>query len=201
MYSYIKGTLVKRTDDLIVVENNGIGYEIICPFLMSSELGSCGEDVVIYLYQSVKEDDISLFGFTSQEQKDMFLLLITVSSVGPKSAMSVCSQIKPDKLALAVMNGDVKELTNVKGLGKKTAERIILELRDKLKKTASGSKTSAAAVITSNPEDAGVFEDAVNALMVLGYKEEDSRQAVSSSYTEGISLQELIKNSLKKMVR
>ena len=201
MYSYIKGTLVKRTDELIVVENNGIGYEIICPFLMSSELGSCGEDVIIYLYQSVKEDDISLFGFTSQEQKDMFLLLITVSSVGPKSAMSVCSQIKPDKLALAVMNGDVKELTNVKGLGKKTAERIILELRDKLKKTASGSKASAASVITSNPEDAGVFEDAVNALMVLGYKEEDSRQAVSSSYTEGISLQELIKNSLKKMVR
>ncbi|MCR5617567.1 MAG: Holliday junction branch migration protein RuvA [Clostridiales bacterium] len=201
MYSYIKGTLVRRTDEVIVVENNGIGYEIICPFLMSSELGPCGEDVIIYLYQSVKEDDISLFGFTSQEQKDMFLLLITVSSVGPKSAMSVCSQIKPDKLAVAVMNGDVKALTNVKGLGKKTAERIILELRDKLKKTSSASSSPVISGAGFTSSDPSLFEDAVNALMVLGYKEDDSRQAVSASYEDGAELQDIIKNSLKKMVR
>lgn len=201
MYSYIKGTLVRRTDEVIVVENNGIGYEIICPFLMSSELGPCGEDVIIYLYQSVKEDDISLFGFTSQEQKDMFLLLITVSSVGPKSAMSVCSRIKPDKLAVAVMNGDVKALTNVKGLGKKTAERIILELRDKLKKTSSASSSPVISGAGFTSSDSSLFEDAVNALMVLGYKEDDSRQAVSASYEDGAELQDIIKNSLKKMVR
>ncbi len=201
MYAYIKGTLTKRYDETIVVENNGIGYEIICPFILSSEFGPCGEEVTVYVYQSVKEDDISLFGFTSQEEKDMFLLLITVSSVGPKSAMSVCSQIKPDKLAMAVMNSDVKALTNVKGLGKKTAERIILELRDKFKKMGSSSSKSAVTSAELFSSDPSLFEDAVNALMVLGYKEEDSRQAVSSSYEDGIELQVLIKNSLKKMVR
>ena len=202
MYSYIRGTLVRRTDETIVVDNNGIGYEIICPFSLSSEFGPCNEEVTVYVYQSVKEDDISLFGFTTQEEKDMFLLLITVSSVGPKGAMSVCAQMKPDKLAMAVMSGDVKSLTTVKGLGKKTAERIILELRDKLKKVGSGSASSAAsATVSSSVADQTVFEDATNALIVLGYKEEDARSAVAASYTDGISLEELIKNSLKKMVR
>lgn len=204
MYSYIKGTLVKRSDEIIVVDNNGIGYEIICPFAISSAFGSCGSDVTVYVYQNVKEDDISLFGFSSQEQKDMFLLLITVSSVGPKVAMSVCSQMEPDKLAMAVMSGDVKSLSGVKGLGKKTSERIILELRDKLKKV--GVSSFATSPASSIPVDLGsadpsLIDDAINALVVLGYKDDDAREAVTTSYEDGIELQDLIKRSLKKMVR
>lgn len=201
MYSYIRGTLVRRTDETIVVDNNGIGYEIICPFSLSSEFGPCGEEVTVFVYQSVKEDDISLFGFVTQEEKDMFLLLITVSSVGPKGAMSVCAQMKPDKLAMAVMSGDVKSLTSVKGLGKKTAERIILELRDKLKKVGKDSASTSIAASSVSVTDQSVFDDATNALIVLGYKEDDARSAVSASYTEGITLEELIKSSLKKMAR
>ena len=131
----------------------------------------------------------------------MFLLLITVSSVGPKGAMSVCAQMKPDKLAMAVMSGDVKSLTSVKGLGKKTAERIILELRDKLKKVGKDSASASIAASSVSVSDQSVFDDATNALIVLGYKEDDARSAVSASYTEGITLEELIKSSLKKMAR
>ena len=134
----------------------------------------------------------------------MFLLLITVSSVGPKVAMSVCSQMEPDKLAMAVMSGDVKSLSGVKGLGKKTSERIILELRDKLKKV--GVSSFATSPASSIPVDLGsadpsLIDDAINALVVLGYKDDDAREAVTTSYEDGIELQDLIKKKIKKMVR
>lgn len=202
MYAYIKGRLVRRTDESIVVENNGIGYLINCPVGISFELGDIDGDVIVYLHQNVKEDDISLYGFASQEQKDMFLLLITVSSVGPKVAMSICSQIKPDNLAMAVMNSDINLLTQVKGLGKKTAERIILELRDKLKKiTSTSPKKTVTTVQPAGVIDASIIEDAISALIVLGYKETDARDAVNAVYENDVSLQDIIKRALRTLVR
>ena len=203
MYSYIKGELVKITDDLVVVENNGIGYEIICPFALSSKLGHVGTDVCVWLYQSVREDDISLYGFSEPEQKDMFLLLITVSGIGPKVAHSICSQLTPDKFALAVMGSDVKALTGVKGLGKKGAERIVLELKDKLKDMNSNNPS---VVITSDGDNdtvisSSVAADAVEALMVLGYKQADAANAVSSVYSEDMDLQSVIRSALKSLAR
>ncbi|MCQ2528805.1 MAG: Holliday junction branch migration protein RuvA [Saccharofermentans sp.] len=204
MYSYIKGELVKRTDDYVVVDNNGIGYEILCPAALSLNLGDVGSQVTCWIYQSVREDDISLYGFASPEEKDMFLLLITVSGIGPKVAHSICSQMDPGTLAMTVINGDVKALTSVKGLGKKGAERIILEISDKLKKSgAAASSTvskltvpSGGRVIVNN--DAA---DAVEALMVLGYKEADAQEAVNSVYEDGIDLQELIRRSLRALAK
>ena len=202
MYSYIKGELVKITDDMVVVENNGIGYEIICPFALSSKLGHVGTDVCVWLYQSVREDDISLYGFSEPEQKDMFLLLITVSGIGPKVAHCVCSQMTPDKFALAVMGNDVKALTSVKGLGKKGAERIVLELKDKLKDINANNPT---VVISSDDSDkvinSSVAADAVEALMVLGYKQADAANAVSAVYSEDSDLQEVIRKALKSLAR
>ena len=205
MYSYIKGELVKITDDLIVVDNNGIGYEIICPFALSSKLGHVGSDVCVWLYQSVREDDISLYGFSEPEQKDMFLLLITVSGIGPKVAHSICSQLTPDKFALAVMGSDVKALTGVKGLGKKGAERIVLELKDKLKALGTSADSI---TVNFGGEDGGaavpassLASDAVEALMVLGYKQADAANAVSSVYEDGADLQTLIRMALKSLAR
>lgn len=203
MYSYIKGRLVRRTDEYIVVENNGIGYQVNCPIGISFELGELDSDIIVYIHQNVKEDDISLYGFSSQEQKDLFLQLITVSSVGPKVAMSICSQIKPDILAMSVMNGDINMLTQVKGLGKKTAERIILELRDKLKKVSSTAPKKTATTIQAPGSgiDQSVIEDAVSALIVLGYKDSDARNAVNSVYENEMALQDLIKKALRTLVR
>lgn len=204
MYSYIKGTLVKRDEEYIVIDNNGIGFLINCPFSISSSFGPVDTEVKCYVYQSVREDDISLFGFYSEQQKDMFLQLITISGIGPKVALSICSQISPDKLAMAVMTDDVKMLTAVKGLGKKGAERIILELKDKLKKNSSNVSDIASYVPMPdniNDESKNVISDAVTALEVLGYKESEAHDIVVMSYEEGISLEALIKKSLSSIGR
>jgi len=200
MYAYIKGIITDRNDQQIVVENNGIGYLINCPLGISAEFGGTGEQVTVWLYQSVKEDDISLYGFISRDQKEMFLKLITVSGVGPKVAHTICAALSAEQIAAAVMSGNVALLTSVKGLGKKGAEKIIVELKDKLK-----SQLGSSAAVTSVPvassaagkADSGVMQDAVGALVVLGYKDQEAADAVASAYEDGIGLEELIRKALK----
>lgn len=200
MYAYIKGIVADRNDQQIVIENNGIGYLINCPLGISAEIGGLGDEVIVYLYQSVKEDDIALYGFKSRDQKEMFLKLITVSGIGPKVAHSICASLSAEQIAAAVMSGNIALLTGVKGLGKKTAERIILELKDKLKNqlsSASQVTSMPVAASTAPAGDSGVMQDAVGALIVLGYKDQEAAEAVASAYEEGIGLEDLIRKSLK----
>ena len=201
MYAYIKGIIAERNDQQIVIENNGIGYLINCPLGISAVIGGVGDEVTIYLYQSVKEDDISLYGFSSRDQKEMFLKLITVSGIGPKVAHSICASLSAEQIAAAVMSGNVALLTGVKGLGKKTAERIILELKDKLKSqlgsTAAITASPIAASSVSANADSGVMQDAAGALVVLGYKDQEAAEAVASAYEDGIGLEDLIRKALK----
>ena len=200
MYAYIKGKITDRNDQQIVIENNGIGYLINCPLGISAEIGGLGDEVVVYLYQSVKEDDISLYGFNSRDQKEMFLKLITVSGIGPKVAHTICASLSAEQIAAAVMSNNVALLTGVKGLGKKTAERIILELKDKLKAqlgaSASVAATPVAAAVAGNG-NTGLMQDAVGALVVLGYKDQEAADAVAAAYEEGIGLEDLIRKALK----
>lgn len=200
MYAYIKGKITDRNDQQIVIENNGIGYLINCPLGISAEIGGLNEEVTVYLYQSVKEDDISLYGFNSRDQKEMFLKLITVSGIGPKVAHTICASLSAEQIAAAVMSNNVALLTGVKGLGKKTAERIILELKDKLKAqlgaSASVAATPVAAAVSGNG-NAGLMQDAVGALVVLGYKDQEAADAVAAAYEEGIGLEDLIRKALK----
>ena len=200
MYAYIKGKITDRNDQQIVIENNGIGYLVNCPIGISAEIGGFNEEVTVYLYQSVKEDDISLYGFSSRDQKEMFLKLITVSGIGPKVAHTICASLSAEQIAAAVMSSNVALLTGVKGLGKKTAERIILELKDKLKAqlgaSASVSTTPVAAAAAGNG-NTGLMQDAVGALVVLGYKDQEAADAVAAAYEDGIGLEDLIRKSLK----
>ena len=200
MYAYIKGKITDRNDQQIVIENNGIGYLINCPLGISAEIGGLNEEVTVYLYQSVKEDDISLYGFNSRDQKEMFLKLITVSGIGPKVAHTICASLSAEQIAAAVMSNNVALLTGVKGLGKKTAERIILELKDKLKAqlgaSASVAATPVAAAVAGNG-NAGLMQDAVGALVVLGYKDQEAADAVAAAYEGGIGLEDLIRKALK----
>ena len=199
MYAYIKGTIADRNDQQIVIENNGIGYLINCPLGISAEIGGLGDEVIVYVYQSVKEDDISLYGFNSRDQKEMFLKLITVSGIGPKVAHTICASLSAEQIAAAVMSNNVALLTGVKGLGKKTAERIILELKDKLKAQlgASASVSAAPVALASTGGDTGIMQDAVGALVVLGYKDQEAADAVASAYEDGIGLEGLIRKALK----
>lgn len=205
IYSYIAGTLTDKSDETVVVDNNGIGYEIICPYSISDTLGSLNDEVKIYIYQSVREDDITLYGFSTMQMKEMFLSLIQVSGIGPKVAHSICSQVEPDRFALAVIGGDISFLTSVKGLGKKGAERIVLELKDKLNKSGAASAAKKAVSIPVKAGDkapeSSVISDAVEALVVLGYKEQVAAESVSGAYEDGITLQDLIKKALKGLAR
>ena len=205
IYSYIAGTLTDKSDETVVVDNNGIGYEIICPYSISDTLGSLNDEVKIYIYQSVREDDITLYGFSTMQMKEMFLSLIQVSGIGPKVAHSICSQVEPDRFALAVIGGDISFLTSVKGLGKKGAERIVLELKDKLNKSGAASAAKKAVSIPVKAGDkapeSSVISDAVEALVVLGYKEQVAAESVSGAYDDGITLQDLIKKALKGLAR
>ena len=134
MYAYIRGKLEYKSNDSVVIEASGVGYAITVPLSTIENIGSVGEEVKVYTSLHVREDVMALYGFGTREELNMFELLKTVSGIGPKVAISVLSSISPSKFALAVITDDIKTLTQVQGIGKKTAQRIILELKDKIKK-------------------------------------------------------------------
>ncbi len=139
MLAYIKGSLEIKTKGYIVVETNGIGYKIYMPESTISKLGDIGEKVQVHTYMRVREDDISLYGFLTNEELRMFELLLSVSGIGAKGALTILSNITPSQFALAVIANDVGILKKLPGIGPKTAQRVILELKDKLKKEQEAS--------------------------------------------------------------
>ena len=202
MYAYIKGTFVSARGENIVVENNGIGYKIYMPLMLQGRIGHIGEEVCVYTYHYVREDIIALYGFPEPEDQDMFELLLTVSGIGPKSAIAIVEVLRPSELAVAVITGDIKTLCTVKGLGKKSAERIVLELKDKLKGFDMASVEKQSDVVSIVPE-AGMseLEDCVSALVVLGYPAADANKAARKVYEEGASVERMIRNALRILAK
>lgn len=198
MLGYIKGKVLHSSDGTVLLENNGIGYEVLCSGAAYAKLISDGQGEV-YTYLQVREDGISLFGFVSLEEKNMFLKLISVSGVGPKMGITILSSMNINDIAVAIANSDVKKLTAAKGLGKKTAERIILELREKVSAESLPEKGAAApeqpAEKISDKE-----EDAVVGLMSLGYTRAESVRAVKRAEEAGAeSMEEIIMTALRTM--
>lgn len=193
MIGYIKGKLLSHFDGTIILENNGIGYEVMCSASVYQEIvNNKGGEVFTYL--AVREDGISLYGFISPEEKEMFLKLISVSGVGPKMGITVLSNMSLKDLALKIATNDVKGLSSVKGLGKKTAERIILELREKI-----GEVEGDTAQI-SMPTKLEVDNDAVIALMSLGFSKAESVKVLTEGIEKGVTgLENLIAYALKNI--
>ncbi|MEG9430295.1 MAG: Holliday junction branch migration protein RuvA [Christensenellaceae bacterium] len=195
MIGYLKGNLVFAEEGVAIVEVNGVGYEVNCSDAVYRELikNRGGE---VYTYTAVKEDGVSLYGFVSQEEKKIFLKLISVSGVGPKMGIAVLSAMSVKDLTVKIAAGDVKGLSTVKGLGKKTAERIVLELRDKIAPAfADGDIPIAAESIADEEAD-----DAVIALMGLGFSRAESVQAVRKAKAAGAeNIQQTISYALKSM--
>lgn len=195
MIGYIKGKVLSTNSGVVLIENNGIGYEVTCSAAVYQKLqeDKGGE---VYTYLAVREDDVSLYGFISPEEKNMFLKLITVSGVGPKMGITVLSNMKLSDLAVKIATSDVKGLSAIKGLGKKTAERIILELREKITADVEVEEKSQAVVY----EDDGDNEDAIIALMSLGFTKQECVKAVKEAKANGAeSIQQLISFALKSM--
>ena len=194
MFAYIKGSLEMKSSGYIVIDINGLGYKI---FMSQSNIDTIGElhDIVkVFTYVKVREDDISIFGFKTQEQLKMFELLISVSGVGAKSALVMLSCIEPSDFAIAVISNDVKVLTKVPGIGNKSAQRIILELKDKLKEEQlDGKQETTSKKTKDNSEN---INEAISGLMVLGYSKKDIEKAFEHLDIDNLSIEDLIKKGL-----
>jgi Holliday junction DNA helicase RuvA len=201
MYAYIKGTLEARGGDFIIIEAGGIGYRLFTSLSTLEAIGQTGQEAKVYTHLYVREDVMSLYGFSSQEELGMFELLLTVSGVGPKAAIALLSAVSPSKFGLAVITDDAKTLTRAQGIGAKMAQRIILELKDKIKKEQlalnSGSNLERAAA----PGEGSRVSEAVSALMVLGYTSLEASRAVASVYSDDTDLETIIRNALKGLIR
>ena len=199
MFAYIKGTLEAKSNDSIIVEAGGIGYRIYTALSTINNAGQLSSQVKVYTHYYVREDIAALYGFITVEELGMFDMLISVSGVGPKAAISMISTLSPSRFALAVVSQDTKSLSKAPGIGPKMAQRIILELKDKIsKEQLTGSSTPDTAPILENGTLNSVSE-AVSALMVLGYSSYEASGAVSKAYTEGMGVEELIMKALKSL--
>lgn len=198
MFSYIKGNLEVKNLNYVVIDVNGIGFKIFMSESAIQRLEEKGNNVKIYTHMNVKEDDISLYGFITSEELRMFELLIGVSGVGAKSAISMLSSITPSKFALAVISNDVKTLTKIPGIGPKSAQRIILELKDKLK-TEEAIQTDNIELKTSIVEN-NKLEEAVQALKVLGYTRQEIESVLAKIEVNTLTVEDIIRKALSFLV-
>jgi holliday junction DNA helicase RuvA len=201
MFAYIKGSLTYKHNEYVVVEANGVGYKISTALSTIETIGTVGSEVKVFTHLYVREDIMNLYGFITQEELGMFELLLTVSGIGPKAAISLISSVSSSKFALAVITDDIKTLTKAQGVGNKVAQRIILELKDKIKKEqlTSGSITKEDIYIANR--DNSRTSEAISALMVLGYTPLEASRAVSAVYSEDMDLESVIKSALRGLVR
>lgn len=203
MIHYIHGTLSEVSDGLIVVEAAGVGYGINVPATVIGELPAIGTEVRIYTYYSVKEDSQSLFGFLYKEDREMFTRLIGVNGVGPKGALAILSALRPDDLRMAIITGDAKAICTAQGIGKKIAERVILDLKDKMGDLTASYSGSLAADLggraaTAAGLAAGPMAEAIEALVALGYSRMEAGRAVGSVIlSEGMTTNDVLKEALK----
>ncbi len=194
MYAYIKGILEFKGNDFVVIDVNGVGYKVFTPLSTIEKLGDLGGTVKVHTHLRVKEDDMSLYGFYSQEELRMFELLIGVSGIGAKSANTILANISPSKFALAVITDDVKELTKLPGIGLKSAQRMVLELKDKLKteETIADENVEIGPIVKSDNN----AQEAISALQVLGYPIKEATKAVTAVKADGMNVEEIIKKAL-----
>ena len=194
MLAYIKGSLEIKCKNYIIIDVGGLGYKVFMPETTIDSIGDIGDIVKVHTYYRVREDDISIYGFKTQEELKTFELLLSVSGVGAKSALVMLSCIEPSDFAIAVISNNVKILTQVPGIGAKSAQRIILELKDKLKSEQSENNIDYTKTVSIKTNDN--VQEAISGLMVLGYSKKDIEKAFEHLDIESLSVEDLIKKGL-----
>lgn len=199
MLAYIKGSLEMKFEDYVVIDVGGLGYKVFMPEKWIEELGNIGDIVKVHTHYHVREDDISIYGFRSNDELKMFELLLGVSGIGAKSAINMLSNITPSSFALAVITNDTSKLVKIPGVGAKSAARIVLELKDKLKTietTTYDNKEIKEAIIDDNK-----VTEAISALQVLGYNRKEIEKVLEKIDTETLSLEDIIRKGLAMLGR
>lgn len=198
MFAYIKGILAEKLNNYVVVETMGIGYKIFMSGNAIYQIGEVGEEVKVHTHYHVREDDISLYGFVTNEELKMFELLLSVSGIGAKSAITMLSNISPSEFAMSIIANDISKLTKVPGIGPKSAQRIVLELKDKLKNEQAISKTEAVKSVIEVNENTN---EAISALQILGYNKKEIEKTLEKFDYQSMGVEDIIRNGLKYLAR
>jgi len=200
MIALLTGRLAFKAPTHLALDVQGVGYEVFIPLSTYYNLPNLNDSLSLSIHTHVREDAIQLFGFSTQQEKEAFVLLMTVSGIGPKSALGILSALPVSDLVSAIQSADVEKLETVPGIGKKSAGRLVLELKDKLIKLHPGAPTPDR--VTTGQDE--IFDDALSALTNLGYRGSDAKEAlkqVRKSRSESLSLQELIRETLKDLAK
>lgn len=201
MIAQLTGEIAYRSIDHLVLDVGGVGYRLMIPLSTFYSLPEQGR-ISLQVHTHVKEDALQLFGFLTREEKQLFCLLLSVSGVGPKLALNILSNLPADQLQSALVEGDVNRLNNVPGIGRKTAERLVLELQEKARKTFSGAPPSSRPGAGLSAPAGASIDDALSALVNLGYKEPLARKALNAlAPADEASVEEILKGALRLLVK
>lgn len=202
MIAYLSGRLLEKHANTAIVDVGGVGYEVSIPLTTFYELGDVGSDVSLRIYTHVREDAIQLFGFKTLRERELYLKLISVQGIGPKSGIAMLSGMNADEIIMAIRTNDLARLKSIPGVGLKTAERLVIELRDKVGEMSEAGATFDPASRVGLPADA-VFEDALSALINLGYQRNLADKALQQAASEGteMSVQKLLRRSLQMLAK
>jgi Holliday junction DNA helicase RuvA len=201
MIAYLSGKLLEKHANTVIVDVGGVGYEVSIPLTTFYELGEVGGDVQLRVYTHVREDAIQLFGFKTLRERDLYLKLISVQGIGPKSGIAMLSGMSADEIIVAIRSNDLARLKSIPGVGLKTAERVVIELRDKVGEISDTTPLDPSSR-SGLPSDA-VFEDALSALINLGYPKNAAEKALNQAAQEGveISVHKLLRRGLQILAR
>lgn len=195
----IRGKLTVSDVNFIVVECGGVGFKCFTTLNTVKNIGRTGDEVNVFTYLAVREDAMDLYGFATLDELNAFKLLISVSGIGPKAAAAILSELAPDRLAICIASGDAKAITKAQGVGKKTAERVVLELKDKMGSIAVGDTSDVVSSVASVGESSNSAE-AVEALVALGYSQSDAAVVVGGM-DKSLTVDEMIRNGLKQLAK
>lgn len=202
MIAYLSGKLLEKSTNSVIIDVAGVGYEVSIPLSTFYELGEAGSDISLRIYTHVREDAIQLFGFKTNRERDLYLRLISVQGVGAKSGISMLSGMSADEIIMAIRSNDLARLTSIPGVGRKTAERLVVELRDKVGELSAAVGSPLDGKRTAVATD-GLFDDALSALINLGYQRAAAERALQKAAEEGteISVQKLLRRSLQILAK
>ncbi len=203
MIAYLSGKLLEKEANTVIVDVNGVGYEVMIPLSTFYDLGEIGEDVSLRIFTYVREDTLQLFGFKTIRERELFLLLISVSGIGPKSAITALSGMSADEIIGAIRSNNLARLNSIPGVGKKTAERLVIELRDKIVKLAAVASEEMKSEGIPQMSGDDVYDDALSALSNLGYHYNAAEKALKQAMQEGteMSVQKLLRRSLQLLAK
>jgi Holliday junction DNA helicase RuvA len=203
MIAFLSGKLIEKQANSVIVDVGGVGYEVSIPLSTFYELGEIGSEVSLRIYTYVREDALQLFGFKTARERELYLKLISVQGVGAKSGITMLSGMSADEIIAAIRTDNLAKLTAIPGVGRKTAERLVIELRDKVSELASGVSADVSMAAGAAIGGEGVFDDALSALVNLGYKKDAAEKALQQAMKDGteLNVQKLLRAALQRLAR